>query len=279
MTPATLQDHLRAATATLAAAGVDDPAVDARYLMAHALGLAPHALTLELARLLNPDESASFTTLITARASRRPVAKIIGKRAFWNYDFIVTDATLDPRPDTETLVAEALRAPFAKMLDLGTGTGCILLSCLAERPMAHGTGTDVSAAALQVAAANATAMGLTARASFVQSDWFSAIDGRFDLIVSNPPYIAADEMAALAPEVRNHDPHLALTPGGDGLDPYRRIAAGAGARLLSGGRILLEIGPTQAPEVTAMLDRAGFCQITTLIDIDGRNRVIAAQKP
>lgn len=279
MIAATLQDHLRAATATLTAAGVDDPAADARHLMAHALGAAAHALTLQRGRVLAPAEAAAFNALIAARATRRPVARIIGRRAFWNHDFIVTDATLDPRPDTETLVAEALRAPFAKMLDLGTGTGCILLSCLAERPAARGTGTDISPAALAVAAANATALTLSPRVTLLQSDWFAAVEDTFDLIVSNPPYIAAAEMPGLAPEVRDHDPHPALTPGGDGLDAYRHIAAGAEAHLVPGGRILLEIGPTQGPAVSALLAGAGLRDIAVLPDLDGRNRVVAARKP
>ena len=275
----TLRAALAAAAATLARAGIDDPAGDARKLAAHALHQPAHRITLLLDDVLPPDTARHLHALVADRATHRPVSKIIGKRAFWKHDFIVSDATLDPRPDTETLVTEALRRPFAKMLDLGTGTGCILLSCIADRPMAHGTGTDISPAALQVAADNAAALNLSHRATFQQSDWFSAIDGRFDLIVSNPPYIAADEMPALAPEVRDHDPHLALTPGGDGLDAYRRIALGAGARLMPGGRILLEIGPTQAAQVTALLQVQGFVQITVLPDLDGRDRVIAAQKP
>ena len=265
--------------ARLARAGVDDAQGDARKLLAHVLQVAPHRITLMLDDMATPATIAAVNALLDQRAAHRPVAKIIGKRAFWKHDFIVTDATLDPRPDTEALVAAAIAAPFAKMLDLGTGTGCILLSCLGENAMAHGTGTDLSADALQVAAANAAALQLTHRVTLLQSDWFAAITGRFDLIVSNPPYIAAAEMPELAPDVRNWDPHLALTPGGDGLSAYRRIAAGAGARLLPGGRLLLEIGPTQAPAVTALLDRAGLQDIAVLPDLDGRDRVISARKP
>ena len=265
--------------ARLARAGVDDAQGDARKLLAHVLQVAPHRITLMLDDMAMPATIAAVNALLDQRAAHRPVAKIIGKRAFWKHDFIVTDATLDPRPDTEALVAAAIAAPFAKMLDLGTGTGCILLSCLGENAMAHGTGTDLSADALQVAAANAAALQLTHRVTLLQSDWFAAITGRFDLIVSNPPYIAAAEMPELAPDVRNWDPHLALTPGGDGLSAYRRIAAGAGARLLPGGRLLLEIGPTQAPAVTALLDRAGLQDIAVLPDLDGRDRVISARKP
>jgi release factor glutamine methyltransferase len=275
----TLREALSGAVASLTKAGIEDPAGDARKLAAHALGVAPHRITLMLAEPLTADIRERLNASIADRARHRPVSKITGHRAFWTHDFIVTDATLDPRPDTEVLVAEALRLPFTKMLDLGTGTGCILLSCLADRPSAHGTGTDLSTDALAVATANAQALGLTARVTFQLSDWFSAVDGRFDMIVSNPPYIAADEMPGLAPEVRDHDPHLALTPGGDGLDAYRHISRGAGARMISGGRILLEIGPTQAAAVSSLLEQAGFHNITVLPDLDGRDRVVCAEKP
>jgi release factor glutamine methyltransferase len=203
----------------------------------------------------------------------------VGHRLFWGHRFTVTPVTLDPRPETEVLVAEALQRPFLKMLDLGTGTGCILLSCLAGMPMAAGVGTDISAAALAVAQHNANTLGLSTRARLIRSDWFEAVPGRFDLITSNPPYIAADEMAGLAPDVLHHEPHLALSPGGDGLDAYRAIAAGALARLMSGGRILLEIGPTQGAAVSALLAAQGLRNIRILQDFDGRDRVVAAQKP
>ncbi|TAG13666.1 MAG: peptide chain release factor N(5)-glutamine methyltransferase, partial [Rhodobacterales bacterium] len=204
---------------------------------------------------------------------------ITGRRLFWGLEFRVTPDTLDPRPETETLVAEALTRPFLKILDLGTGTGCILLACLKHMPMARGMGVDASPAALAVAARNAADLGLEGRARFLQSDWFSAVDGQFDLIVSNPPYIAAEEMAALAPDVRDWEPHLALTPGGDGLDAYRAIARGAGARLVPGGRLLLEIGPTQGAAVVAMLEGAGLTGLSILPDMDGRDRVVTAMKP
>ena len=165
------------------------------------------------------------------------------------------------------------------MLDLGTGTGCILLSCLAGMPFATGTGTDQSAAALAVAAGNAEALGLAKRARFRQADWLSGISGKFDLILSNPPYIAEDEMAGLSPEVRDWEPRAALTPGGDGLDAYRAIAAGAGARLMPGGRLGLEIGPTQAGAVTALLTAAGFEKVEVRPDLDTRDRVILARWP
>src|SRR5690606_16628370 len=166
-----------------------------------------------------------------------------------------------------TLVAEALAQPFLKVLDLGTGTGCILLSCLKGMPMARGLGTDISDAALRVAIGNTRDLGLEARARFRKSDWFSGVTGAFDLIVSNPPYIAAEEMPTLAPEVLDWEPHLALSPGGDGLDAYRAIARGAGARLMPGGRLLVEIGPSQGQAVAGLFQAAGLAEVRVLPDL------------
>ena len=270
---------LRAATARLREGGIDDPARDARVLLAHAMGISPDRLTLHLPDEMTDAARRAYEEGIAARLTRRPVAQITGQRLFWGRSFRVTPDTLDPRPETEVLVAEALSRPFLKMADLGTGTGCILISCLLDMPMASGLGADLSAAALAVAQENAAAHRLGNRARFAQSDWFAAIPGRYDLIISNPPYIAADEMAALSPEVRDHEPHLALTPGGDGLDAYRAIARGAGPRLMAGGRLLLEIGPTQGAAVCALLAAQGFTGLRILPDLDGRDRVVAAVQP
>ena len=275
----TAAEALRLAVAPLAAAGVEDPARDARVLLAHALGIASDRLTLHLPDEMTEPQARAYEAALVARAARQPVAQITGRRLFWGLPFRVTRDTLDPRPDTEALVAEALSQPFVKLLDLGTGTGCILLACLKGMPMARGVGVDISPAALEVAQGNARDLGLEGRAKFVASDWFGAVEGTFDLIVSNPPYIAADEMAGLAPEVRDWEPHLALTPGGDGLEPYRIIARGAGARLMPGGRLLVEIGPSQGAAVAELFRAAGFDQLQVLPDMDGRDRVVAAVKP
>ncbi|MEY4981894.1 MAG: peptide chain release factor N(5)-glutamine methyltransferase [Pseudomonadota bacterium] len=272
-------EALRAAIARLRAAGIDDAPRDARVLLAHALEIGADRLTLHLGDALADDAAARFDAAVAARAARRPVAQITGQRLFWGRAFGVTRDTLDPRPETEILVAEALSAPFFSCLDLGTGTGCILLSCLAERPVATGLGVDLSDAALAVAADNAARLGLGARARFLRSDWFSAVTGRYDLILSNPPYIAADEMAALSPEVHDWEPHLALTPGGDGLDAYRAIARGAPARLMAGGRLIVEIGPAQGQAVAALFAQAGLEAVRVLPDLDGRDRVVAGVKP
>ena len=269
---------LRLAVPALRDAGVEDAARDGRMLMAHAMGIAADRLTLHLADELTEPQAKVFEAALAARVSRQPVAQIIGQRMFWGRSFRVTKDTLDPRPDTEALVIAALERPFLNVLDLGTGTGCVILSLLADRPMARGLGVDISGAALKVVQDNAASLGVAARADFRVSDWFSNVTGRYDLIVSNPPYIAADEMPGLAPEVRDWEPHLALTPGGDGLDPYRIIARAAPARLMAGGRLMVEIGPTQGAAVAAMFAAQGLVDIRVLPDMDGRDRVVAATK-
>ena len=221
-------------------------------------------------------DDSQFSDFITRRAAREPVSLIIGRRAFWTHDFRVTPAVLDPRPDTETLVEAALAVPFTRVLDLGTGSGCILLSLLSERPEAQGLGVDCSEDALDVAQINRAELGLGARATLTQSDWFSAVNGPFDLIVSNPPYITEAAFATLAPEVKDHDPKIALTPGGDGLDAYRIICAEAPGYLTDGGALMVEIGFDQATAVEALFAQAGFSDIRIIRDINGKDRVIAA---
>lgn len=272
-------DALRLAIPRLEEAGVEDAARDARVLLAHALDIGHDRLTLHLPDDMTAPQEQVYVGAVQARIARQPVAQIIGRRLFWGLSFRVTRDTLDPRPDTEALVAEALSKPFQKILDLGTGTGCILLSCLKGMPAARGVGIDISQAALVVAAGNSSDLGLEARVRFQSSDWFAAVSGTFDLIVANPPYVAAEEMPGLAPEVRDWEPHQALTPGGDGLDAYRVIARGAGARLMPGGRLLVEIGSTQGVAVAGLFAAAGLDDIRILPDMDGRDRVVAAVKP
>lgn len=275
----TAAEALRAAVERLKAAGTPEAPRDARRLLAHAMGIAPGRVTLHLADPFDEAMARTYDAAVAARVRRQPVSQITGWRDFYGHRFRVTPDTLDPRPETEVLVSAALERPFVKMLDLGTGTGCILLSCLAGMPFASGTGTDQSEAALAVAKGNAESLDLQARARFIKADWFTGIAGKFDLIASNPPYIAEAEMPGLAPEVRDWEPRAALTPGGDGLDAYRAIAAGAGARLMPGGRLLLEIGPTQAGAVVALLDAAGFAKAKVRRDLDGRDRVVEAHWP
>ncbi|MWP36815.1 peptide chain release factor N(5)-glutamine methyltransferase [Rhodobacter sphaeroides] len=272
-------DALRAAVPRLAAAGIDEAARDARRLLAHAMAIDPARLTLHLPDPLPPEADARFEAALAARVARQPVGQIVGERLFWGRRFRVTRDTLDPRPETEGLIEAALAEPFATVLDLGTGTGCIAVTLLAERPAAHGIATDLSPAALAVAAENAAALGVASRLELRLSDWFAAVPERVDLILSNPPYIAADEMAALAPEVRLWEPHLALSPGGDGLDAYRAIARGAPAHLRPGGRLLLEIGAAQGRAVAGLVEAAGLARVSVLPDLDGRDRLLSARLP
>ncbi len=261
----------------LAEAGVPDPEGDLRRLWdwAYAQGAKNGPQTPE-----KPNEMTQalfFDHAVPKRLRRVPVSQIKGCRDFWRHEFTVNSGVLDPRPETETLVACALDAAFERVLDLGTGTGCIVISLLADRPQARGLATDISEAALQVAASNARQIGVSDRVDFVLSDWFSEVRGAFDLIVSNPPYITSAEMAELAPEVREHEPRLALIGGVDGLSAYRAIAARAAEFLAPGGRLLLEIGPTQAQAVTELLARGGLADISVHADLDGRDRVICAE--
>lgn len=268
---------LAEATRRLTAAGIAGAAGDAVALMAHALELPRHALRDALARPLPDDAAARFDRFVTARLDRQPVSQIVGFRDFWKHRFRVTRDTLDPRPETETLVVAVLDLPWRTVLDLGTGTGAILLSLLAERPGAAGVGVDLSEAALEVARGNAADLGVAAE--FRRSDWFSAVEGRFDLVVSNPPYIAAAEMGALSPEVRLWEPRGALTDEGDGLGAYRTIAARAGAHLAPGGWLAVEIGPTQAAAVGGLFAAAGLEGVGVRRDLDGRDRVVMARQP
>ncbi len=262
----------------LAAAGIDSAARDARQIMAAALRVPADRVSLMQTDPLPAEAADRLAGLAARRCAREPMAHILGLRAFYEHDFRVTADVLDPRPETEVLVGAALGAPFSQVLDLGTGTGCILLSLLAARTQATGVGTDISEAALEVARRNAQELGLAARCRFLRADWFDGVSGRFDLIVSNPPYIAAWEMERLAPELR-FEPRLALTDEGDGLGAYRAIAAGAAAHLSPGGRLLLETGWTQGPAVSDILRAEGFCALRILSDLDGRDRVVCAVRP
>ena len=271
-------EALRRAFPLLLAAGVADPVRDARRLLAFAMGIGAERMTLHLTDPLSDRQIGDFDAAIARRVLRQPVSQITGGRDFFGRSFHVTADTLDPRPETECLIEAALRRPFARVLDLGTGTGCILLTLLAERPQATGLGIDLSDAALAVARGNAERLSLTDRAAFQRSDWFAAVVGDFDLIVANPPYIAAAELHGLAPEVRDWEPHLALSPGADGLAAYRLIAAGCGAHLAPQGSIIVEIGPSQGAAVSQLFRSAGFLNVAVLPDVDRRDRIVVASK-
>lgn len=269
---------LAKATAKLRLANIETPARDARRLLAYALQIPQARLTLGLDQPVSIDAQARFDRAIEARAGRQPVSQIVGKRAFFGRDFIVTPEVLDPRPETEILVQLALETSAERILDLGTGSGAILLSLLAAQETAIGLGTDVSSAALAIAARNADTLGLTARAEFAQGTWWSAVTGTFDLIVSNPPYIAAEEMPDLSPEVRDHEPLIALTDGADGLSAYRAILGDLCSFLSNSGKVILEIGPTQGETVAQMMTATGLVDVQIFKDLDHRDRVVMGQR-
>ncbi|MEM9969195.1 MAG: peptide chain release factor N(5)-glutamine methyltransferase [Pseudomonadota bacterium] len=277
--PSTAAAALSSATARLRAAGVPDPARDARLLLAHAAQVDAARVTLIAPEEIAPEIAERFDHLIALRAVRVPVSHLIGKRAFYGRDFGVSRAVLDPRPETEVLIDSALSAPFESVLDLGTGSGCILITLLAEQTHAWGIGVDLSEAACLEASANAVRHAVQERAEILQSDWFERVEGRFDLIVSNPPYLRAEEMASLAPELRDHEPRLALTDEADGLSVYRLLAAHAQQYLTAEGRLLVEIGWQQGQAVPAIFRDAGWADVTLARDLDGRPRVVCAAKP
>ncbi|MDQ2093225.1 peptide chain release factor N(5)-glutamine methyltransferase [Rhodalgimonas zhirmunskyi] len=251
---------------------------DARPLLADILEVDRGRLILLGRDEVSEENFKRFEEYLARRCAREPVAKIIGRRVFWGRYFEVSPEVLDPRPETEILIATALEEPAARLLDLGTGSGIIALTLLAEWSQARGVASDVSEAALAVAQTNAEKSGVEDRLDLVASDWWSGICGTFDLIVSNPPYIALGEMEALDPEVRDHDPHIALTDGADGLTAYREIAKGADAHLSSGGRLIVEIGPTQGDAVSKMFAEAGLKDIAIMQDFDERDRIVFGRK-
>lgn len=215
---------------------------------------------------------------LAARGAGWSVAHVVGEKAFWGREFKVDPHVLVPRPETEVLIAAALNAPWSRMIDLGTGSGCIAVTLLAERREATGLAIDLSEGALRVAARNAATHGVADRLELRRADWWAGVEGRFDLVAANPPYLAEEEMAGLAPEVLA-EPRMALTPGGDGLSAYRAIAAGLADRLAPGGTCLLEIGAEQGAVVAALLSAAGLAAVTVLSDMDGRDRVVRGVVP
>ena len=268
-------DTLQRATMMLSAAGIENPERDARILLAHVMEVDQAQLIARINDPLPPSALFGMDRVIAVRSLHQPVSHIVGKRGFWNHEFLVNSDVLDPRPDTETLVAAALEHPFDTVLDLGTGSGAIILSLLSERPKATGVATDISPKALDIARRNAGRVGVADRVRFEEADWWTGLSGQFDLIVGNPPYISEVEMETLAPEVRDWEPHLALTPGGDGLSAYRIIAAGLNQFLAPNGTAFFEIGYRQAADVMEIFENAGITKLKILQDIAGHDRVIA----
>ncbi|WP_428515960.1 peptide chain release factor N(5)-glutamine methyltransferase [Roseovarius sp.] len=275
----TVADLVRHAGVVLKAAGIEDAPREARSLVALALETQADRISV-MARDAAPAAAmARLETLVERRTvARVPLTHLTGWRDFYRHRFEVSSAVLDPRSDTETLVEAALEQSFDHVLDLGTGSGCILLSLLSAQPGAAGVGTDISPDALAVADRNARRLKLADRVMLLRSDWYEAVEGRFDLIVSNPPYIAVDEMKGLAPEL-SHEPRIALTDESDGLEAYRRLVPGAPAHLRPDGRLLVEIGHMQAADVTRLFETAGFREVAVMRDLEGRDRVVGGKMP
>ncbi len=267
LVPASLADVVRAVAVRLREAGLDTPALDARLLVAHALEVARDAVFRQPKRPVSDAELIAVEAVVRRRLAHEPVSRIVGVRAFHGLDFAIGPATLDPRPDTETLVDGALALVVAgeipggdapRILDLGTGSGAILIALLHALPKATGVGIDQSEEALAIATGNATRLGVTLRTAFHQSSWFDAVTGRFDLVVSNPPYIPSGEIASLDPDVAAYEPQAALDGGPDGLDAYRAIIPACHSVLGSGAWLILEVGRGQDQAVARMCRLAGL---------------------
>ncbi len=283
----TLAEATQRIGARLAAAGIVDPRLDARRLIEAATGLSAERLFIEPARPLTGAESVRLAGLVERRLAREPVARILGRRAFWQRTFEITPDTLDPRPDTEALVELALalvaeegwREKPIRILDIGTGSGCILLTLLAELPRATGLGTDISNGALSTAARNGVALGLAGRVLWQRADLLDGVAGGFELVVSNPPYIPSGDIAGLEPEVRVFDPRAALDGGRDGLDFYRAIAGNVAGVTAPGGWVVVEVGAGQAEAVAGIAGRgsgpAGALPARTQTDLGGHTRCVA----
>ncbi|MEM8592264.1 MAG: peptide chain release factor N(5)-glutamine methyltransferase [Pseudomonadota bacterium] len=256
---------------------IEGAARDARWLLASAMGVKRDRLTLMAEDDVPRDALDKFRAMVTKRIARVPVAHLIGEREFYGRTFFASADALDPRPETEIVIRAAMEDPFERVLDLGTGSGVILMTLLAEQPKATGLCTDVSIAALALTEKNARKAGVVKRAQVIRSNWFEAVTGEFDLIVSNPPYIPAAEMASLAPEL-SYEPEIALTDGADGLSAYRAIFAGAQKHLAPGGRIVVEFGAGQGEHVQSIARAHGWVDTSFRADLDNRDRVLIAKK-
>ncbi|MSP42236.1 MAG: peptide chain release factor N(5)-glutamine methyltransferase [Alphaproteobacteria bacterium] len=282
-----LGDILDSGAARLLAAGVEQPRRDARLLLMAAAGLSAEELIRRPDAPADPVQMTRYMEMITRRQSREPVSRILGRREFWSLEFAITPDTLDPRPDSETLISAALdhvedRSRAYNILDIGTGSGCLLLALLSELPMARGTGIDISEGALDTARANAQRLGFSRRSNFVNCDicrprWAQRIGGPYDIVIANPPYISTASLAVLAPEVTRFDPMAALSGGEDGLDFYRIITISLVGLLVSGGLAIIEAGSGQAEAVQTLLTQAGLTELATRQDLGSIPRAITGR--
>ena len=275
----TLVSAWKSAQSQLKAGRIDSPSIDARLLLEAATGASRMDILTDPYRVVTAEQAAQMDGFIERRLRREPVSRILGRKGFWKIMLNVTPDVLSPRPDTETILDIAMLA-FApheafSMIDLGTGSGAILLAVLAERPAATGVGTDISSEALAVARENAANLDLDGRAAFLRTEWAAGFgDHSFDFVASNPPYIPTDDIAGLDPEVREHDPILALDGGPDGLQAYRDLAPEIMRILKPGGTFAVEIGWDQGPQVKALFEAAGFEGVIVVKDLGDRHRVV-----
>lgn len=284
----TVQAARRALAARFRDEGLDSPDLDARLLAGAALRLDLTGLAVQAARVVTPAEAATIEGFAQRRIAREPVARILGRKEFWGLDLLLSEATLVPRADTETVVEAALdiirreqRVTDAlRIADIGTGSGAILLALLTELPNASGIGTDINAEALATAEENAQRLGLAGRAAFVRCDYAAALAGPLDLIVANPPYIPTADIAGLARDVRAHDPHRALDGGPDGLDAYRILAPQAARLLAPGGALVVEVGRGQSAAVGVIMGAASLALPSPpRADLGGVPRAVIGRKP
>jgi release factor glutamine methyltransferase len=275
----TSRTMLEEARGILADAGIDTARLDAEVLLAHACGVSRSSLL--TGKSIDADAAAKFHRMVVRRATREPLAYILGSKEFFSLDFAVTPAVLIPRPETEILVETALQFLSSRreprILDIGTGSGAIAIAIAANAVDARIIATDISKGALEVARDNAMHHGCADRIEFRSADLFPDGDSRFDLIVSNPPYVAEADLETLQPEIRLHEPRMALVFGADGLDMYRRIATASRTRLTRDGAVMVEIGAGQASAVAALFRRAGFSNIDAIRDLARIDRVIRAR--
>jgi release factor glutamine methyltransferase len=281
---ASVSEALQLIVQTFRAAGIDDADVDARVLAGHALHLDRARLVSQSDRVLEAREVNAISGLAARRLKREPVSRILGRKEFWSLALAITSDVLVPRPETETVVEGALdfvvrnglRMEKLRILDIGTGSGALLVALLNELPNATGIGTDISRAALEAAQINVAQFGFESRSSLIACDMAAGVQGQFDLVVSNPPYIARGEIASLAPEVRDYDPMMALDGGDDGLTAYRSISADAKRILAQGGRLFVEMGAGQEPAVRELFTNAGLVVGIARNDLAGTPRVLGA---
>ncbi len=274
-----IADALKAATARLTAGGVPEARLEARVLAGEAFGLSREALLARDDQTARAEDLARFDDFVARRIAGEPTARLLGRQEFWSLEFGLGPETLIPRGDSETIVEAALasisdRAVPLRLIDFGTGSGCLLLALLSELPNATGLGIDASAETLEVAARNAKRLGLASRASFQRGDWGHGLAGPFDLIVSNPPYIRDGDIAGLATEVARFEPRRALAGGADGLDCYRALASDLSRLLAPGGQAVLEIGQGQADEVEMIMAAAGLTPADRRADLAGIVRAL-----